>query len=306
MGMGENWMRDLPADVTSRSLVELAIPGSHDSCANSLLWAAPVANDEGRLVRTLGYLRFVRRLIQRWARTQCLTVTEQLVAGIRYFDMRVTIPSCSSLSGIRVLHALYGEELHRVLSEMNSFLEAHPREVIVVDFNHLYNFNVIAYKHLLKVVEVTFGHAKLCPRGEVTQLTLDKMWSNGSQVVVISARERRIPSNSWIWGPSSIISPYANVNRLDRLLPFLDVTLRDHRKGPRNILYVSQGVLTAKKRDVCFHPRSSLEIFFARKCTEELISWIQSYEKPSYFNIIICDFVDTGGFCDTVISLNHK
>ncbi|VDM44494.1 unnamed protein product [Toxocara canis] len=304
--MCENWMRDLPPDVSSRPLIDLAIPGSHDSCASLLLCTAPVANDEGRVIRILGRLPPVRRLIQRWARTQCLTVAQQLVAGIRYFDMRVSVPSCTSISGMRVLHALYGDEVYRILAEMNAFLETHSHEVIIVDFNHLYNFNAIAYKQLLKTIEMSFGIQKLCPREELTHLTLDDMWKNGHQVIVISARERRIPTTSWIWGPKSIMSPYANVNRLDRLITFLEITLSDHRKGPKSVFYVSQGVLTAKKRDVCLHPRSSLENFFARKCTEELVSWIKSYEQPLFFNIIICDFIDTSNFCDVVISLNRQ
>ncbi|VDK48770.1 unnamed protein product [Anisakis simplex] len=283
--------------------------GSHDSFANSsLLSNKPVANDEGRLLRWIGHLPAVRRVVRRWGRTQSLTIKEQLECGIRYFDMRVTIPSCRSLSSsIRVVHALYGAELYRLLNEMNAFLESHPKEVIIIDFNHLYNFNAITYKQLLKSIEIAFNPQKLCPRqDDLRQLSLERMWQNGYQVIVISARERRIPTNAWVWPPKCILSPYPNVNRVYRLLRFLDTTLADHRKYPREIFFVTQGILTPRVRDIGLHLRSSLENYMAKECTKRVTEWIQSYSNTSSFNIIICDFIDSNEFCNTVISLNVR
>ncbi|VDN27623.1 unnamed protein product [Gongylonema pulchrum] len=303
---GENWMSFLPHEVVQKPLVYVAIPGSHDSFAQALFDNCPVANDKSRLFREIGRFRLVRRMIRRWATTQRFSVVEQLHAGVRYFDVRLTVPLATKLDGIRVLHALYGERIEQFLVDINAFLDSHSREIVILDFNHLYNFDNNSYAQFLKMLECVFG-SKLCPREEdVTKISLAGMWSAGYQVIAISAAEKGAPSTSWIWGPRCIMSPYANVNRTDRLFEFLGRTLRDHRKGPRNVFFVTQAILTAKWKDVSLHPFSTLENHCALKCTKEATVWITTFDEPSFFNIIICDFVDLFDFCDVVFSLNSK
>ncbi|VDK64647.1 unnamed protein product [Onchocerca ochengi] len=244
---GEYWMSNLPEEVTRKPLVCLAIPGSHDSFTHLLFDKYPVANDEGRFIREIGRFRLVRRFIRRWAITQRFSVTKQLYAGVRYFDIRLTIPLSTKLNGVRVLHALYGDCIEQLLLYINIFLDAHPREIVILDFNHLYNFNSNEYIKFLEMVENVFGR-KLCLRGkDITKISLASMWQLGYQVITISAAETTThQSTSWIWDSSCIISPYANVDRNDKLVKFLNRTLRDHRQGPRNVFFVTQAILTVK------------------------------------------------------------
>uniref|UniRef100_A0A915PIN9 Phosphatidylinositol-specific phospholipase C X domain-containing protein n=1 Tax=Setaria digitata TaxID=48799 RepID=A0A915PIN9_9BILA len=301
---GENWMSNLPQEVTKKPLVRIAIPGSHDSFTYILFDKYPVASDEGRFVREIGRFRPLRRFIRRWAKTQRYSVIEQLYAGIRYFDIRVAVPSSAKLDGIRVLHALYGQRVEHFLSLINIFLENHSKEIVILDFNHLYNFDSNAYINFFQLVKNVFGR-KLCPRGEITKISLASMWQSGYQVIAISVGEKAIQRNApWIWDSSCIVSPYANVDRSDKLFEFLDRTLRDHRKGPRNVFFVTQAVLTAKWFDIIMHPFSTLEKSCALECTKKAISWIATFDEPSNFNIIICDFIDCFDFCDIVFSLN--
>ncbi|VDO33667.1 unnamed protein product [Onchocerca flexuosa] len=302
---GEYWMSNLPEEVTRKPLVCLAIPGSHDSFTHLLFDKYPVANDEGRFIREIGRFRLVRRFIRRWAITQRFSVTKQLYAGVRYFDIRLIIPLSTKLNGVRVLHALYGNCIEQLLLYINIFLDTHPREIVILDFNHLYNFNSSEYIKFLKMVESVFGR-KLCLRGkDITKISLASMWQLGYQVITISAAETTThQSASWIWDSSCIISPYANVDRSDKLFEFLDRTLRDHRQGPRNVFFVTQAILTIKWFDILMHPFSTLEERCALKCTEKAISWITTFDEPSHFNIIICDFINHLDFCNVVISLN--
>uniref|UniRef100_A0A8R1TTH7 C-CAP/cofactor C-like domain-containing protein n=1 Tax=Onchocerca volvulus TaxID=6282 RepID=A0A8R1TTH7_ONCVO len=301
---GEYWMSNLPEEVTRKPLVCLAIPGSHDSFTHLLFDKYPVANDEGRFIREIGRFRLVRRFIRRWAITQRFSVTKQLYAGVRYFDIRLTIPLSTKLNGVRVLHALYGDCIEQLLLYINIFLDAHPREIVILDFNHLYNFNSNEYIKFLEMVENVFGR-KLCLRGkDITKISLASMWQLGYQVITISAAETTThQSTSWIWDSSCIISPYANVDRNDKLVKFLNRTLRDHRQGPRNVFFVTQAILTVKWYGILMHPFSTLEERYALKCTEKTISWITTFDEPSYFNIIICDFINHLDFCKKIISL---
>ncbi|CAG9539628.1 unnamed protein product [Cercopithifilaria johnstoni] len=303
---GEYWMTNLPQEVTERPLVGVAIPGSHDSFTELLFDKYPVANDEGRFIRGIGRFRIVRRFIRRWATTQRYSVVKQLHAGVRYFDIRLTIPLSDKVNGVRVLHALYGSCIEQLLLCINAFLDSHSREIVILDFNHFYNFNSDKYIKFLRMVESVFGR-KLCLRGEdITKISLVSMWQSGYQVIAISSEERKAThrSTSWMWDSSCIISPYANVNRRDQLFKFLNRTIRDHRQGSKCVFFVTQAILTVKWFDIFMHPFSTFEKGYALKCTEEAISWIANFDEPSYFNIIICDFIDHSDFCNVVFSLN--
>ncbi|VDN04417.1 unnamed protein product [Thelazia callipaeda] len=303
--VGECWMSHLHQTLIQKPLISIAIPGSHDSFTQTLFDKYPVANDQGRFIRELGRFRFVRRFIRRWSRTQQYSVTEQLYAGIRYFDIRLTVPLFSELDGIRVLHALYGDRIEHFLLHINEFLVSHYREVVILDFNHLYNFDRTAYASLFVMLQSVFGK-KLCPQpDDIMKLSLAYMWESGYQVITIAAVDLTSQQCiSWIWDSSSIISPYANVDRIDRLFAFLDKTLRDHRKSAKNTFFVTQAILTAKWIDILLHPFSTLERLYATKCTKEAIVWLSNFDEPKYFNIIICDFIDCFDFCNAVISLN--
>lgn len=246
----------------------------------------------------------VRRFIRRWARTQRISVTEQLYAGVRYFDIRLAISLPAKLGGARVLHALYGSCIEQLLLHINTFLNSHSKEIVILDFNHLYDFDNNEYVKFLTMVESVFGR-KLCLRGEdITKISLVSMWQSGYQVIAISAAETATHHTPWIWDSSCILSPYANVNRNDKLFKFLNRRIRDHKRGPNNVFFVTQAILTVKWFDIFMHPFSTLEKRYALKCTEEAISWITTFDEPSYFNIIICDFVDHFDFCNVVFSLN--
>lgn len=247
-----------------------------------------------------------RQIIRRWALTQRLNMCEQLEAGIRYFDMRISVPNCSLVKGIRVLHALYGRELQAALTEINDFLKKHPKEVIILDFNHFYNFDTESCKSFLKILESSFGLNRFCPRRQATEVSLNYMWENSYQIIAICANLTCTGETNWVWGSECILSPYPNVNRLDLLFQILEETMKHHREAPLNRFYVTQAILTARIRDVCLHLFSSLEEVFARKCTQKAITWISDYPKPSSFNIIICDFVEIDNYCKSVIGLNYK
>lgn len=96
-----DWMADL-AD--TRMIAELSIPGTHDSGA-----------------------RF--DLTQGLAKTQDLTIAEQLTAGVRYFDVR-----CRHVGDQFLIYhggVDQNQTFDEVLATMYAFLDAHPHETIL-------------------------------------------------------------------------------------------------------------------------------------------------------------------------------
>jgi 1-phosphatidylinositol phosphodiesterase len=89
----------------TRGLSELSIPGSHDSGARFEPYPG-------------------------LAKTQSLTIADQLTAGIRYFDMR-----CRNFDDqFLIYHGPIDQNqtFDDVLSTMSSFLDAHPHETLIM------------------------------------------------------------------------------------------------------------------------------------------------------------------------------
>ncbi len=114
-GIYSNWMSYIDDDI---KFLDVVIPGSHDSGTNGL----------GNLYKTqnCGYY-------------------DQLTGGVRYFDVRVaeykgTVRSVHANSGVILTgeNAL-GITFQSILDDINLFLSENPEEVIVLDFQHIWN-----------------------------------------------------------------------------------------------------------------------------------------------------------------------
>lgn len=97
------WMQNVRDDALVR---RVAIPGSHDAGTRGLIWAGE---------------------------TQTYTITQQLLSGSRYFDLRVHKKG----EEYRIFHSILdGIAFSDVLAELKSFLLAHPTEILLLDFQH--------------------------------------------------------------------------------------------------------------------------------------------------------------------------
>lgn len=131
---GANWMRDLAPRLGERPLSELVIPGTHDSGTFSFsldgLRIAERQND----TQTAQFQGLPDEFVLGTQVTQTQTWTEQLDAGIRYFDFRVV---CES-DGLFIVHTYRGQPVDRALSEIAAWMRAHPKEVLFLDVQKNY------------------------------------------------------------------------------------------------------------------------------------------------------------------------
>lgn len=77
----ENWMGKLPPELRAVPIINLAIPGSHDTMSYGITRKSPVAPDAEPVVETLN--KFIPCVVRRWAVTQRYDVLDQLKSGIR-------------------------------------------------------------------------------------------------------------------------------------------------------------------------------------------------------------------------------
>ena len=296
----------------------LRSPGSHDSFAFHLSTKDPIAPDVektafGKLARTV-LKRPVKSVIHKWSITQSMTFTEQLHAGIRYFDLRLgskvketgsktVLSEDDHVKGLHFVHGLYGVDLKRALIEVHEFLHVRDREVVILHFQHFYNFDKHKHKCCLNVISKTFA-GKLCHAyGDFRHVTLSSLWDNRHQVLVIYNHEVPEDLKPFIWPVNRIDSQWPNVTSPESLIAYLQRGY-ERRRNEKN-LFVSQAILTPDTGLIVKHVGSSLKEKCGKKAAKPISKWLLSKTPGDHcLNICIVDFVEMENFVANVIRLN--
>ena len=161
-GIYSNWMSYIDDDV---KFLDVVIPGSHDSGTNGL----------GSLYKTqnCGYY-------------------DQLIGGVRYFDVRVaeyqgTVRSVHANSGaILTNENALGTTFQSILDDINSFISENPEEVIVLDFQHIWDdYTNMVLPMLIKNIS-TDKMLKRSQCSDLSQLTMGQLrqWKINLIIVV--------------------------------------------------------------------------------------------------------------------------
>jgi 1-phosphatidylinositol phosphodiesterase len=138
-----DWMCFLPS---STPISSLSIPGTHDSAAFMSTWP--------------------------FVATQSLTITQQLDAGIRYFDLRCGIVK----DEVQMVHGrvVLGLKLSHLLMDMYLFLLKHPKEGIIVQMKQDRGDEASTRPFSQLVLDLMHQHAKYW-RLEPTTPTLGEL-----------------------------------------------------------------------------------------------------------------------------------
>jgi GGDEF domain-containing protein len=109
--------------------------------------------------------------------------------GIRYFDLRVcrtTDKNLHSKSLFTFTHGLLGHLVRESLEEIKEFLNKYTKEIILLDFNHFYDFNdQCGHDQLIHLIHEVFGK-KLCTTVRtINECTLNYLWNHEQQVILL-------------------------------------------------------------------------------------------------------------------------
>ncbi|XP_056645596.1 PI-PLC X domain-containing protein 3-like isoform X2 [Diorhabda sublineata] len=127
----ENWMSLIPQELRRMPIINIAIPGSHDSFTANITSNSDISPDAEEIVKELSVLGPIfKEVIARWSKTQCYLAKDQLIRGIRYFDLRTSTKE--GTDDLYIVHTLYSVPIQTCLDEINSFLDLHPKEVIII------------------------------------------------------------------------------------------------------------------------------------------------------------------------------
>lgn len=130
------WVHRVYAEDGAQTLGDVLFPGTHDSASYGVAVENGISPHSGELLVSLWDLPGgdaeggSQSRVVGWAKTQNLTIAEQLDAGVRYLDLRVT-----ERDGVLLTwHSVYSVPLSLVLDELVAFSAEHPREPIVISF----------------------------------------------------------------------------------------------------------------------------------------------------------------------------
>ncbi|XP_034034842.1 PI-PLC X domain-containing protein 1-like [Thalassophryne amazonica] len=297
-----DWMSHLPEELLDIPLWNLAIPGSHDSMSFCLDVSSPLQQSEPRLLKMIDRLFpcWTRPCVYRWATTQQSVLRDQCDLGVRFLDLRI---AKKPAEGSRLLfaHGFYTLiSVKEALEDLASWLDAHPKEVVIVSCSHFESLMEQDHAHLVDYIISMFGE-KLCS-SQATP-TLRSLWAKGQQVLVAYEDHQMVLQYHQLW--SGIPYWYADSSDPKKVIAYLE----DQKSRARPAgFYVSGLNLTEDARYVVLHPSQNMKRM-TMKAISFLLDWA-SKQRPGPqvggVNILCCDFVDVSQFCSLVIGLNDK
>ncbi|KAL4226042.1 PI-PLC X domain-containing protein 2 [Mactra antiquata] len=304
------WMTNLPAWITAAPITCLSIPGTHNSGTSDLEPSLGVAVDQSKSIRRMGNTYCGQKVVYNWSKTQTLSITEQLEAGIRFFDFRVAVHPRTL--EFRFVHGLYGGLVPLALRDINIFLNNNPYEIVILNFSHFYNMSDTAHNMLLTELRTVFGYRLVpppfsTPNYRMWGTSLQALWQTPYRVIVLYHQLESLVSYPEIWSENYIEAPWANTSNINNLIAFLEEKYSNRRRYNNDTFYVWQGVATATTRDIALNLGSSLKSKLALRATLSFVNWLKNGKRPGPQGINICsaDFVESHDFIPTVIQLNQ-
>ncbi|XP_072388889.1 PI-PLC X domain-containing protein 3-like [Diabrotica undecimpunctata] len=302
----ENWMSRLPHELRQTPIIYLAIPGSHDSFTSEITSDSELAPDAEDAIKKLSFLGpILKAFMVKWSRTQTYMAKDQLIRGIRYFDLR--IGTRQGTQDLFIVHGLYSVTVQTCLDEISSFLDTHAQEVVILDFQHFYGFTQSDHDRLMQMVNKTFG-AKLLPFTQhMNYVSLEYMTTQYRyQVICVYRSDAARFGQPLLWPSRTFPNPWPNTISKRYLFEYLHNGLKNR---PIDTAYITQCILTPPGWFIFKHLYCSLKKTCGIKFEEPRSNWIENQTPGANgLNIIIADFIELTDcrYVKEVINLNQK
>lgn len=326
---GSTWMQTLSPDCR---LNDLRIPGSHDSgtysiCSSSIAGLDMGGNSLRTSLDTLVPDSVKNATIVPWCRAQDKTVYDQLMCGVRYIDLRVAqhggilkhtmVGTLRATPNYWITHGLQGCELKHILDDIIRFNYMYPKEVLIVDINHFYGFDLDASSMPVfrQYLENYPGlKTKLVGAAVTPSSTLRCVWeqisaTNGSIIIILddSPDKKKKKSihcaspGSMLWNRNAIDSQWPNGANVEEVKEGI---LKFTRLKHESQLIVTQIQITPDASYVKGHIFGATGLrALAAISTGPVLTWLKSEVARVDPNIVIADYVNDD-FCCAVVMLN--
>jgi len=313
------WMGELHAELESRTLFELTLPGTHN-CGSYLLSEELMPGDWGEkseaALKVAEFLHIpVEDVITPWSLTQDRSVLKQLELGSRYLDLR------SGWNGKewRTFHLEQGVLISDVLADVEAFLAKHPMEIVYLEVSHLVGSPTEEQVRQLASMIQKICSAYLLPRSfSLQEKTVGDIVRSGKRLVASLATSRAVLNEfPLIWPGYTFYNTYANTDDLRRMIAFNERTTTWFAKYRRQLwfsgfLFKVSWTLTPQVHTIVDsmltrNPRNLYTLAkYAAEHFEAFSSWMNGRGIQGG-NILLFDFLDlsinrTEG-CESMVAL---
>lgn len=323
----QNWMQELPSEIKEKSILDIVMPGTHDSAAykiNNALTPKGKWKHIG-LWASIGNIIGVKRFLKNYTLTQDYSIYDQLLLGVRSFDFRVFYDEKKKRFGLS--HSLGCIELDTALADINRFMQSHPGEFIIFgikpDWEHRKTMTPEAGDKLHQLLDKTYGSLLIPNNQEISALTLNKMTQTNQRILVCSDCEQKT-ENPHIWPGSTVRSAWLNLEDKSKAMTKIGALLDARNNKPNTeikeipftLTPSTKLVTTAAKRKFLpfahFKYKKEMKLRdMAETMNAELKTTLEArrsngvFEAAKYGNVVPLDFVGHAPNAHDVIQLNR-
>ncbi|MDP6537964.1 MAG: phosphatidylinositol-specific phospholipase C domain-containing protein [Planctomycetota bacterium] len=289
-----DWVAALHAEHPRTRLVDLVLPGTHDSGSHAITSDSPPAPGEPRLYSSFG------ALASAWARTQERSIAEQLSDGIRYLDLRVARHE----GELVLVHGLVSRKLAGALEEIRSFAQAHPGEPVLLDFQAMPK--APAHPELDALLQDSLSAHLFEAAAPLDTWTLGALWESGRSLVAIFDHHGFAARRTAYVSRRVLDSVWTDSRTLEGLRERLDASIRSRAPDRLQCAYLT---FTPRLETILSSPgraRSGLAGFtepLRELPGRWLARWLDAGLRP---NVISVDFYDRTDVVSAAIAANRR
>lgn len=313
--------------LADKSLRQILWPGSHDAGTGSFHPPYTLVPDRPANQTIYKIWKFLDRscllqpiantfagLINSQAKTQTQPIYGQLLAGSRYFDLRLW----RNPSGeIHLSHGIIGPSINSVLKEVDGFLNEHPDELVILHERQREPFNHSSYLAYIESVKNALGE-KLVPKIYSVSTTYGDLMKTPHRVIYIApdSPETDPPvdpvhfrGDPLIWSDKKAITEWPNAQSVQKIIDVFDRTFRSWSNHP-STLCIAQMVFSPTNQQYFSNIlRGETLHSFSRQLNPALPqifnSWATDKQILQGMNVFMLDFVnDSSSLIKYLINLN--
>ena len=202
----------------------------------------------------------------------------QLILGARYLDLR----TCPKGKNYYFCHALYGDQVAPALKGVAKFAKDHPKEIIILDFQHFYGFDNSKHRTMVDGIQHVFGSRLIpAPKADCTFPKIGELWRQNKNVLVIYSNGKgKGPLRNWRWNSDCLNDHYKSggwqSTKSLKSAQAEKLRIRDMAK-----FWKVQGVLTANESMLAEgflpgNPHTLMDI--GGKLNGEMVKWLRDWK----------------------------
>lgn len=277
------WMSDFRTEIGRLRLVDLFIPGTHDSAS---------IQEDGR-----------NNFIDRYTVTQDESILGQLIYGVRYIDLRVGFYSTKDVQWWANHGPVRMTPLHAVLSDIKAFL-GNTNEIVILDIQNFpagFGKDNKIHLRLVHLLETELGDVMAYrDQGPGWVSRLEDFWTSGRRLIVAYDKEDVLPVSTKLW--PAVRQFWGDAQTPDQLNRYASAIMS--QQYLRGFAWALMAELTPNARLIATNPTGSLRRL-AHTINRNVTAWAEG-PWGEVMNTLAVDFVRSTGVVEAALWHNLR